>query len=188
MTYYFGTYSFFLADGSIIRTDVIHSKKGTNLTSWQNGMDRLNQIAIVKSSNIEWIFSPSSAPNFGGAWESLIISAQKKRFSFYENMHFLANFFFLLWLKWIRSWMIPRLAVARRTQTTLQPWPRIIFCWLVTILAFPPTWCTSSTQTPGSEGERSKLLPITCRKRWTAEVMHSLLKKKWCEISVKNWF
>lgn len=58
-----------------IRPDLIYSDNGTNLKAGEKELkirlDRINQTAIANelgAHNIEWIFSPPSAPHFGGAF------------------------------------------------------------------------------------------------------------------------
>ena len=78
-----------------IRLDVVYSDNGTNLTAGEKelkaGLERLNQALIVNelgAQNIEWIFSPPSAPHFGGAWESLIKTAKNALYFILQDRSF----------------------------------------------------------------------------------------------------
>ena len=62
---------------------IVFSDNGTNLTSGERelneGIARWNQQHITDQlarRHVEWIFSPPSAPHFGGTWERLIKSAK----------------------------------------------------------------------------------------------------------------
>jgi hypothetical protein len=78
-----------------MRPDVVYSDNGTNLTAGEKelkaGLERLNQDLIANelgAQNIEWIFSPPSAPNFGGAWESLIKTAKNALYFILQDRSF----------------------------------------------------------------------------------------------------
>ena len=99
MAYSLDTASFLLAFWRFsrrrIRPDVVYFDNGTNLTAGEKelkaGLERLNQALIVNelgAQNIEWIFSPPSAPHFGGAWESLIKTAKNALYFILQDRSF----------------------------------------------------------------------------------------------------